>query len=134
MTPEYLDGILMVAQTGDLCIEDQVNMVLAVTSLQRTNRKLNRRAQDADVALREAMRALTAKGWTWKGGNFGRAMLAYYSTQLEQEVKRLRDTLEDLLDEADRQTRADAPGVEPDWATDLRVALAEPTASVADHE
>lgn len=113
---------------------EQVEFVNLVASLQETNRTLNRRAQEADRALKEALTALQRRGWQWRGGNFGRAILAYYSTLLETETKQLREAIADALEEADYQTRQDAPGVEPDWAAGLRAAFDKPTESVADDE
>lgn len=71
-----------------------------VQRLRNKNRELNRRWQEADKAFRETKVALD-NNWTWKGGNFGRALLAYHCSCLEKEIERLNQQLERMRLERD---------------------------------
>lgn len=56
-----------------------------------TNRRLNRRCQEADAAVADAKRCIEhlADGNPWCGGSLGRALLAHDNTRLRALVERL---------------------------------------------
>jgi hypothetical protein len=74
---------------------DVLALAAEVNRLRQKNKELNRRAQEADTAFREAHEALRQK-WEWRGGSFGRALLAYHCSQLEANAGVLINELRDI--------------------------------------
>jgi len=62
-----------------------------VERLRETNTRLNRRAQQAEAALADALRCSDklASGAAWCGGSLGRALLAWQCKKLDERVKEL---------------------------------------------
>ena len=63
--------------------------------LRAKNSELNRRWQEADLAFRQANEALT-NNWTWKGGSFGRALLAYHNSKLDEKLRNAEEVIRDI--------------------------------------
>jgi hypothetical protein len=90
---------------------------VALSAYRETNTRLNRRSQEANAAAADAKRCLdelaagTEKGTPWCGGNFGRALLAWHSSQQDERIKELEAANATLT--AERDARVVLPEYTP---------------------